>query len=129
MSDVTDKEINESMVRAVIADAYINAVGAAEQRDMAVDDFKSVMRATLLGIFISVNECGLDHLPGPARLADLENSLHEFTRAGLKMFERDLVDMANAAASNRALRLCAEKTLTNPDEPNGIAAQGDTNGT
>ncbi len=129
MSDVTDKEINESMVRAVIADAYINAVGAAEQRGMAVDDFKSVMRATLLGIFISVNECGLDHLPAPERLADLDRSLRDFAHAGVSMFERDLVDMANAAASNRALRLCAEKTLTNPNEPNGIAAQGEPNGT
>lgn len=109
-----NQERHERLVKIVkdqMVAGYMRAIALAEANGMDVEDFKALGRETLLGLFLSVNDVGMDEQPGAVRLAELERRLREFMENGMTTYDRILIDEENGERAS-ALRLCEQKSLT-----------------
>ena len=120
----------EMEIRKLMVDGYMDAIGFAESEAVSIQDFQHLARQILLGLFLSVNEIGMDNVSGENRLRNLEHNLKAFMDAGMTMFDQQLIDEENAAragvpprgnqTSDSALRLCPDKSLTFKNTAGGI---------
>ena len=120
----------EMEIRKLMVDGYMDAIGYAESESVSITDFQHLARQILLGLFLSVNEIGMDNVSGENRLRNLEHNFKAFMDAGMTMFDRQLIDEENAARAGvppqgnaSALRLCPEKSLTFKNAAGGIDAR------
>jgi hypothetical protein len=115
------KKTHDQQIRKSVVDGYMRALDIAETNEVGVDEFKNVLRELLLGLFMSVNEIGMDHLPPDVRVQDLKNNFDVFAINGMSSFAQHIIDDANNKLSKfariRAMRLCNEKNLTNQTRP------------
>lgn len=110
-------------IKDLVVGGYLKSMDLAQSNDVPPEAFKTMMRQTIIGLFLSVNDIGLDHLRPEVRAADLKRNLDEFSTYAISLFDELLTDEANRRNFSAACE--SEKTLTSEDGDGRITRIGE----
>ena len=103
------------VMKQMTLDNHHTVMNHAQNEGMTPDQYKHAARSLAAGLFISINEVGMDDVPADDRRLDLINNLEEFVHVVTQAFDQYLeIEKSESSEKN---------TLTAVSDSNEIATQ------